>query len=132
MDRNKGQQKDRDLRGACMIDPEKITVSIYRSDYRILIAIAKKEDLRDLKNHHSIKQAVHFLMSGDFPQSKRIQEEIDHLNKKIAILEKENENDGVDPIDAHEDLQNWYGWRDALSWVLKGCKGNPHKGDGYE
>lgn len=45
-----------------MIDPEKITVSIYRSDYRILIAIAKKEDLRDLKNHPSIKEAVHFVL----------------------------------------------------------------------
>lgn len=45
-----------------MRDPEKITVSIYRSDYRILIAIAKKEDLRDLKNHPSIKQAVNFVL----------------------------------------------------------------------
>jgi hypothetical protein len=45
-----------------MRDPEKITVSIYRSDYRILIAIAKKEDLRDLKNHPSIKKAVDFLL----------------------------------------------------------------------
>lgn len=44
------------------IDPEKITVSIYRSDYRILIAIAKKEDLRDLKNHPSIKEAVHHVL----------------------------------------------------------------------
>jgi hypothetical protein len=45
-----------------MRDPEKITVSIYRSDYRILIAIAKKEELRDLKNHPSIKQAVGFVL----------------------------------------------------------------------
>ena len=45
-----------------MYDPEKITVSIYRSDYRILIAIAKKEDLRDLKNHCSIKEALHFIL----------------------------------------------------------------------
>jgi len=43
-------------------DPEKITVSIYRSDYRILIAIAKKEDLKDLKNHPSIKEAVSFVL----------------------------------------------------------------------
>lgn len=41
-----------------MINTEIITVSIYRSDYRILIAIAKENDLRDLKNHPSIKQAV--------------------------------------------------------------------------
>ena len=45
-----------------MIDPEKITVSIYRSDYRILIAIAKKKDLRDRKNHPSIKEAVNFVL----------------------------------------------------------------------
>jgi hypothetical protein len=45
-----------------MRDPEKITVSIYRVDYRILIAIAKKEDLRDLKNHPSIKKAVRFVL----------------------------------------------------------------------
>lgn len=70
-------------------------------------------------------------MPGDFPQSKRIQEEIAHLDKKIGLLEKEMKNECVDPIDAHEDLQNWHGWRDALKWVLKGCKGNPHKGDGY-
>ncbi|MFA4928259.1 MAG: hypothetical protein WC558_07065 [Patulibacter sp.] len=50
-----------------MRDPEKITVSIYRSDYRILIAIAKKEDLRDLKNHPSIKQAVRFVLQ-DFAE----------------------------------------------------------------
>lgn len=45
-----------------MIDPNIITVSMYRSDYRILIAIAKAEDLRDLKNHPSIKKAVHFVL----------------------------------------------------------------------
>ena len=45
-----------------MYDPEKITVSIYRLDYRILIAIAKKEDLRDLKNHPSIKKALRFIL----------------------------------------------------------------------
>lgn len=50
-----------------MIDPDKITVSIYRSDYRILIAIARKEDLRDLKNHASIKEAVHFVLKGELP-----------------------------------------------------------------
>ena len=45
-----------------MRDLEKITVSIYRSDYRILIAIAKKEDLRDLKNHPSIKKVIRFIL----------------------------------------------------------------------
>lgn len=45
-----------------MQDPEKITVSIYRSDKRILVAIAKKENLRDLKNHHSPREALHYLL----------------------------------------------------------------------
>jgi hypothetical protein len=45
-----------------MKDPEKITVSIYRSDYRILIAIAKKENLLDLKHHYSIKKAVRSIL----------------------------------------------------------------------
>jgi len=47
-----------------MIDPDIITVSIYRSDYRKLRAIAIANDLRDLKNHPSIREAVHFLMNN--------------------------------------------------------------------
>jgi len=46
-----------------MIDPDIITVSIYRSDYRKLRAIAIANDLRDLKNHPSIREAVDFVMS---------------------------------------------------------------------
>jgi len=62
----------------------------------------------------------------------RIEAEIAHLNKKIGNLSEQASNDEVrDQVDAHEDLANWEGWRDALKWVLKGCKGNPHEGDGY-
>lgn len=70
-------------------------------------------------------------MLDDFPQKRRIQREIAHLNKKIRILETKRDNEEVDGIDALEDLSNWYGWRDALKWVLNNCKGNPHEGDGY-
>jgi hypothetical protein len=54
-----------------MIDPEIITVSIYRTDYRKLRAIAIANDLRDLKNHPSIRNAVHFVMQdcGELPLS---------------------------------------------------------------
>jgi hypothetical protein len=50
--------------GYIMIDPKKITVSIYRSDYRVLIAIAIAKDLRDRKNHPSIKKAVNQVLKG--------------------------------------------------------------------
>jgi len=45
-----------------MIDPDIITVSIYRTDYKKLRAIAIANDLRDLKNHTSIKKAVRFVL----------------------------------------------------------------------
>lgn len=45
-----------------MRDPEIITVSIYRTDYRKLRAIAIANDLRDRKNHPSIREAVHFTL----------------------------------------------------------------------
>ena len=46
------------------MDPDLTTVTIYRKDKRILMAIAKKEDLRDLKNHPSVKEAIHFILQG--------------------------------------------------------------------
>lgn len=62
----------------------------------------------------------------------RIEAEISHLDKKIKAMHDKREREEVDPIDALEDLSNWCGWRDALSWVLNGCPSNPHEGDGYE
>jgi hypothetical protein len=47
-----------------MIDPEIITVSIYRTDYRKLRAIAIAKDLRDIKNHPSIRGAVRDVLRG--------------------------------------------------------------------
>jgi hypothetical protein len=51
-----------------MQDPEIITVSIYRTDKRKLRAIAIANDLLDLKNHPSIREAVHHVM-GSAPEN---------------------------------------------------------------
>ena len=48
--------------GGIVRDPEIITVSIYRTDYKKLRAIAIANDLRDLKNHPSMREAVRFVL----------------------------------------------------------------------
>lgn len=60
----------------------------------------------------------------------RIKAEIAHLNKKIDHMSELAERDEM-TSEHYEDLDNWTGWRDALMWVIGGCKGNPHEGDGY-
>jgi hypothetical protein len=45
-----------------MQDPKITTISAYRSDKKKLLAIAIANDLRDLKNHPSVREALHFLL----------------------------------------------------------------------
>lgn len=44
------------------MDPDITTISCYRSDRKILREIAKKHDLLDLKNHPSVREALHFIL----------------------------------------------------------------------
>ncbi len=51
-----------------------------------------------------------------------IRKERDRLTKRISRLQKQIDNDAVDEIDSLEDISNWRGWRDALTWVLRKLK----------
>jgi hypothetical protein len=48
-----------------------------------------------------------------------VRKEIKRLNRKIDALNREVERGEADEIDALEDISNWSGWRDGLSWCLK-------------
>lgn len=48
-----------------------------------------------------------------------VKKEIKRLNRKIDAMNRSVERYEVDEIDAREDISNWSGWRDGLSWCLK-------------
>jgi hypothetical protein len=45
--------------------------------------------------------------------------EIKRLDRKMAAILHEIDNGEIDDIDAWEDINNWEGWRDGISWTLK-------------
>jgi len=52
-----------------------------------------------------------------------IRKERDRLTKRISRLNIKANNDEVNECDALEDLSNWRGWRDALTWALSKIHG---------
>lgn len=48
-----------------------------------------------------------------------VKKEIKRLNRKIDVMNRAIKREEVDGIDSLEDISNWTGWRDGLSWCLK-------------